>query len=452
MAIETKPAEADWKSLTPDEKLEKRFDAWASPPGVQFVSPEAEAGYKARVKRFRDAIHLRKSDRVPIVASLGAFAAAQYGYTQHDLMYDADKVTDLALRATMEFQTDVQIGGGGIFGGTMDVLEDKQWAWPGHGVPEDNTLQYNEAEYMKADEYDYFLEDPSDWRMRFYLPRVMAALEPLAKLPPWRNIGGMSRASLIPFSEPDVITAFEKLAEAGRAQAEWRQKTGTTGRKLVEMGFPGLSSGSTWGPFPTISDSLRGTRGIMLDMLKQPDKLLEALEHIWPRILKDVLAGVRLGGSPIISVHMHKCGDGVMSDDMFKTFFWEPLRKLCLGFINEGLIPRFSLEGPFNSRSRLKIFRNLPKGKAIWWSEGGQTNMAQLKEVLGDVACIEGDVPAGRLIIGSPEETADFCRKMIDTCRKGGGYIFSTSPIERNARPELVKAMIKTAKEYGVYS
>lgn len=41
---------------------------------------------------------------------------------------------------------------------------------------------------------------------------------------------------------------------------------------------------------------------------------------------------------------------------------------------------------------------------------------------------------------------------MIYTCARGGGYIFSMSPIERNARPENVRAMIQTAKEYGVYS
>ena len=78
--------------------------------------------------------------------------------------------------------------------------------------------------------------------------------------------------------------------------------------------------------------------------------------------------------------------------------------------------------------------------------------MAQLKEVLGDVACIEGDVPASRLVGGTPEETAAFCRRMIDVCGKNGGYIFSTSPVDRNARIENIRAMIRTAKEYGVYA
>lgn len=453
MVRETGHGDADWKSLSPDERLEKRFEAWASPPGVEFVSPEAKAQYKARVTRFKHAIQLKTTpDRVPIVAGLGAFAVAYYGYTQYDMMYDADKAVEVAVRATQEFQLDVQIGAGALSGRVMEILEDKQFQWPGHGVPLDNTLQYADIDYMKADEYDAFMDDPSDYRMRTYLPRTMAALEPLSKLPPFCDIGGMSRASLAAFGLPEVGRALQKLVEAGRATIEWQKKVAPTSRRLVEMGFPGLTGGNTWGPFPTISDSLRGTRGVMTDMLRQPKKLLEAMEKITPRILKGILASAKLGSSPIVAVHMHKCSDGVMSDEQFKTFYWGPLRKLCLGFIEEGLIPRFSLEGPFNSRSRLEIFRDLPQGKAIWWSEGGQTDMVQLKEVLGDVACIEGDVPAPCLMVGTAEQTADFCRHLIDVCGKGGGYIFSTSPIDRNAKIENIRAMIRTAKEYGVYS
>ena len=78
--------------------------------------------------------------------------------------------------------------------------------------------------------------------------------------------------------------------------------------------------------------------------------------------------------------------------------------------------------------------------------------MAKAKAALGDVACLMGNVPATRLHTGTPEETADFCRHLIDVAGKGGGYIFSTASIDRNAKVENVKAMIKTAKEYGVYS
>ncbi|HTY63926.1 MAG TPA: hypothetical protein VMG30_16885 [Acidobacteriota bacterium] len=37
---------------------------------------------------------------------------------------------------------------------------------------------------MKADEYDMFLNDPSGFMIRRYLPRIYGTLAPLSKLPP----------------------------------------------------------------------------------------------------------------------------------------------------------------------------------------------------------------------------------------------------------------------------
>ena len=37
---------------------------------------------------------------------------------------------------------------------------------------------------MKAEEYDAFLEDPADWSIRVYLPRVFTSLKGLDILPP----------------------------------------------------------------------------------------------------------------------------------------------------------------------------------------------------------------------------------------------------------------------------
>jgi hypothetical protein len=41
---------------------------------------------------------------------------------------------------------------------------------------------------MKADEYDMFLNDPTGFIIRRYLPRVCGALMPLAILPPRDSI------------------------------------------------------------------------------------------------------------------------------------------------------------------------------------------------------------------------------------------------------------------------
>ena len=45
MATQVKQTEKPWEELSSGEKLEKRLEAWLSPPGVKFASAQAEAGY-----------------------------------------------------------------------------------------------------------------------------------------------------------------------------------------------------------------------------------------------------------------------------------------------------------------------------------------------------------------------------------------------------------------------
>jgi len=77
--------------------------------------------------------------------------------------------------------------------------------------------------------------------------------------------------------------------------------------------------------------------------------------------------------------------------------------------------------------------------------------MAKAKEMLGDVACIGGNVPIDLLAVGTPEQVKDRVKKLIDTCGKGGGYLMANGVALDEAKPENVKAMIDATKEYGVY-
>ena len=77
--------------------------------------------------------------------------------------------------------------------------------------------------------------------------------------------------------------------------------------------------------------------------------------------------------------------------------------------------------------------------------------MIKAKEILGDVACIGGNVPPGLLAVGTPQQVKDYAKKLIDTCGKGGGYILGNGTVIEQAKPENLHAMIDFTKEYGVY-
>jgi uroporphyrinogen-III decarboxylase len=105
------------------------------------------------------------------------------------------------------------------------------------------------------------------------------------------------------------------------------------------------------------------------------------------------------------------------------------------------------LGGGFNSR--LEVIRDLPKGKTAWLFD--IVDMAKAKEVLGDVACIGGNMPLDLLTIGTPQQVKDYAKKLIDTVGKGGGYIMANGAFYDDIKPENLKTMIDFTKEYGVY-
>ena len=79
---------------------------------------------------------------------------------------------------------------------------------------------------MKADEYDMFLNDPSGFMLRRYLPRVYGALMPLAKLPPLDSMF-MGLEVLTPlFASLEFLKMAKRLAEAGKTCGKFRKIVG----------------------------------------------------------------------------------------------------------------------------------------------------------------------------------------------------------------------------------
>jgi uroporphyrinogen-III decarboxylase len=219
-------------------------------------------------------------------------------------------------------------------------------------------------------------------------------------------------------------------------------------KDMEALGFGCQYGSGAYAPFDYIGDFFRGTRGIMLDMYRVPEKLLEVLEKVTTIIIQGALAGAKITGNPYVFMPMHKGLDGFMSLDQFKTFFWPQLRKIIVTLIEKGLTPLVLWEG--NCDSRLETIGDIPKGKAVYWFE--RSDIFKAKEILGDTVCLRGNVPPSLLSVGSAQEVRDYCKKLIDKVGKGGGFIMDgATPIPDEAKPENVKAMAETTREYGVY-
>jgi len=185
-----------------------------------------------------------------------------------------------------------------------------------------------------------------------------------------------------------------------------------------------------------------------MDMYRQPDKLQEAMEILTPMNIDCGLQMANTSGIPIVFFALHKGDDTFMSDKQYEKFYWPTFRKVIMGLIEEGCIPYLFAEGRYNNR--LEIVKDLPKGKVLWHFD--QTDMARAKEILGDTACIAGNVPTSLLRTGTPQAVKEYCRKLIEVCGKGGGFILTGGASIDKGNPDNLRAMMEAIEEYGVYN
>jgi hypothetical protein len=403
--------------------------------------------YEERDKRIRDAIALKEPDRVPILLGEGVFAAKYSGLPLSAMYYDLEAFREATCKAVLDFEPDLcQAGVGGSSGEVLSLLDTRHQRWPGGNLPPNVPYQFVEGEYMKADEYDLFLSDPSDFTLRYFLPRLFGVLSPVSKLPPLRTLSSGGFPAIVSlFATPEFRQLGEILYRAGQAQAKAQMISREHEQDLTRLGFPTLTLGKGVGaaPFDTIADNLRGMRGTMLDMYRQPDKLLAACD----KILQWRIAGAKPANSPrppLVSRPLHKGAEGFMSLKQFERFYWPTLKAAVIKDIELGYTPRLGWQGKVDSR--LEYFLELPKGKVLCWFE--HTDMAKAKAVLGNHICIAGNVPVSLLCCGSPQDVDEYCKNLIQVCGKGGGFILTSGGAMDDAKPENVRAMAESVKKY----
>jgi uroporphyrinogen-III decarboxylase len=251
----------------------------------------------------------------------------------------------------------------------------------------------------------------------------------------------------MPAVMPQVRAAYQAIIDYGVETAKWMGPLMQFDREALSTGFPTLFGGQSHAPFDILADTLRGTKGIILDMYRQPEKLLAAIEKVTPMNIACGLDGANKSGRPIVFFALHKGDDTFMSNEQFEKFYWPTFRKVIIGLVEEGVVPLLFAEGRYDNR--LEIIKDLPKGKVIWYFD--RTDMFRAKKILGDNACIAGNVPASLMITGTPKDVKEYCRKLIEVCGAGGGFILTGGASIDKGDPANLHAMTEAAMEYGVY-
>ncbi len=435
--------------MTWQERREERFKQWLAAPGVKFVSPEAEKLHKERTTRFIKTIKLEEPDRVPVLLPTGHFPAYYAGSSFHKVMYDYNELRRAWIKFMDDFgDMDTFMGPGLVPSGRiLEALDTKIMKWPGHGVGEAATThQFVEGEYMNADEYDRLMADPTDYNLRVTLPRTMGLFEPFKKLPPFRMVQGAAWVGIL--ANPEIRKVFQTLMDLADEHKQHQAAIMEVSGIAMARGYPSFFGGiMAMAPYDFFADLHRGTRGITMDLYRQPDKLLEAIDTQEKLMINSLIKNYPMTNCPLCMMPLHKGDDTFMSDKQFETFYWPSLRRVFLAMIEEGLVPMPFAEGKYGSR--LKYIADTPRSGVVWYFD--QTDMAEAKKALGGISCIVGNVPSSIVQTGTPQQVKEYCRKLIEACAPGGGYILAGGASIDQGDIANLKAMMEAAYEYGTY-
>ena len=147
-----------------------------------------------------------------------------------------------------------------------------------------------------------------------------------------------------------------------------------------------MSGGGSATAFDMLGDTLRGTFGMMPDLIEERDNVKRALDisvicisdRAWDS------AGQRAKNMPgLCSIRDF---DNFISDEDYGELYWPYLQKWILGLIDEGITPVVYTEGSYNTR--IKYLKDVPKNKVVYHFEEVDYRLA--KKELGGIACIMG--------------------------------------------------------------
>lgn len=398
------------------------------------ASQTIEKRYAARLKRYVAAMRNEKPDKVPIRPFVAEFTAKYCGMTSQDVSGDYEKAFLAARRCAADYDWDAVVGNM-VYGwmGLVKAIGLRYYAVPGMEVPHDTAFQYlepAEAEaWMRADEYDALIADPTGYLFNVWLPRVSTDVAPIGQASTFRNNMSFLKGGM---------AMLQYFMGFGRQAALLRSESGTVS----------AISGILKAPFDILADKLRGYRGLCMDVFRQPDKVQKACEALAPHLCHVARSGADPDKNVPIGLWMHRGCVPFVSPQQFARFYWPTLREIIEELWSHGLQTLFYAEGDWTAN--LASIAELPERSIVFHVD--RSDVDEVAKRLKGKFAISGGMPNDLLAFGKPDDIRAAAKRLIDTLGRDGGYIMDASAImQDDTRAENLRVMTEFTREYGVY-
>jgi uroporphyrinogen-III decarboxylase len=305
---------------------------------------------------------------------------------------------------------------------------------PGIGIP--HTVGFNYIEppedqaFMRADEYDALIDDPTGFLYNVWLPRVSTEVARIGQPATYRNNVALVKSSMA------MLAYFYAFGPQ-------------IGRLRSECGTASAIAGIFKAPFDIIADKLRGYVGLTMDMHTQPDKVLKACEALMPHLVHVGLTTADSAKQVPIGFWMHRGCVPFISPKQFASHYWPTLKPCIEEFWKHGHQTMFYAEGKWDFH--LDDFATLPERSILYHVDQGDIFLAHKK--LHHKFALSGGIPNVLLSYGKPDEVRAHAKKVIDGVAKDGGYIMDAGAImQDDTSIENLRTLTDFTREYGVYS
>ncbi len=391
--------------------------------------------YQERLTRYLTALRNEKPDKIPIRPFVAEFTARYAGMTCQQVAHDYTLAFEAAVQCARGFDWDAVVANMVyVWTGLSQAAGLRYYGIPGIGIPHTTGFNYIEPSedqaFMRADEYDALIDDPTGFLYNVWLPRVSTEISRPGTPASYRSHLALVKSSMA------MLTYFHAFGPQIQ-------------RLRDECGTVSAIAGIFKAPFDILADKLRGYVGLTMDMATQPDTVLKACEALIPHLVHVGLRTADPARQVPIGFWMHRGCVPFISPKQFASHYWPTLKPCIEEFWKHGHQTMFYAEGKWDFH--FDDFATLPARSILYHVDQGDIFLAHRK--LHHKFALSGGIPNVLLSYGTPDEVRAHAKKVIDGVAKDGGYIMDAGAImQDDTNIENLRALTDFTREHGVYS
>lgn len=351
-------------------------------------------------QRFDTVVRLGTPDRVPLSLMLYYYAPIHAGVKMSRYMMDPSVYKEVMHRlwndiGPWDIYYNINPYSRLMYNYVMMMRE----LWPGIELEENSMAKIDEIQYMEPEDYDMVMSLSPRFADMFFRLRMLPRFSQEAK--------GKSLAGML----GTMLYGAVRQTLFWRSDFAWWRDQGA----VVQIGYQAEM------PFDTFSQA-RNVINFSTDLFKRPGKIGSAALHLSRSFADMAILFARLVGVPTVQCYCHRTSNSFISPQQFADLAFPSMEIIVNRIIEAGMTPILHCDGDW--LKNLKTLRRLPAGKAVIQLDG-LTDIFAAKQEIGDHMCIFGDVPAAKLVTGSPAEVEEYCHRLIEEVGRGGGFILA---------------------------